>query len=128
MSWTRPAGLVSLGTPARLPALLSNTGQTALQYRLLDQPTDEAAPPRWLSVLREPSMNVLGTFLQAAPPRWLSVSPAAGLLLPGEKVSLTVTLLVRASEAAPFNAGEPLETFALLRLKNGRDLVLPVPS
>ena len=127
MSWTRPAGLVSLGTPARLPALLSNTGQTALQYRLLDQPTDEAAPP-WLSVLQEPSMNLLGTFLQAAPPRWLSVSPAAGLLLPGEKVSLTVTLLVRASEAAPFNAGEPLETFALLRLKNGRDLVLPVPS
>ena len=73
-------------------------------------------------------MNLLGTFLQAAPPRWLSVSPAAGLLLPGEKVSLTVTLLVRASEAAPFNAGEPLETFALLRLKNGRDLVLPAPS
>mgnify|MGYP006879450590 CR=1 FL=1 len=24
--------------------------------------------------------------------------------------------------------GEPLETFALLRLKNGRDLVLPAPS
>ena len=62
-------------------------------------------------------------------PPWLWLSPTSGLVLPRESESITATILVDASTAAPFNLNEAeLSELAILRLTGGRDLFLSISA
>ena len=89
-----------------MPFVLTRSGSTVAEYAFAPKPgTDTIVPP------------------------WLWLSPTSGLVLPRESESITVTLLVDASTAAPFNLGEAeLSELAILRLTGGRDLFLSITA
>ena len=105
-------GRVSFGHQATETALLVNEGKTTLQFCFVRASDDGA-----------------GDEADGACPPWLHLNPRAGLLLPGEAVSISATIDVQPPEAGALNYGEmTLDSILLLRLRNGRDFYLTVTA
>lgn len=78
---------------------VTNTGQVVLEFVFVPSPEESAVSKPWLSV-----------------------SPIAGMILPGEKATIKLTVHMTKTTAPPFNLGSnKLEDILILHLKNGRD-------
>ena len=55
-------------------------------------------------------------------PEWMSIKPIGGILTPGEKVEISITVLVDRNYSMDFNTGkQKIEHILILHLKNGKD-------
>jgi len=87
-----------------LPIVITNTGQVVAQFRLVPK-VDE---------------------IELCKP-WLSVAPTYGMLIPGEKTEIELTITIDNSTAHKLNTSrEVLEDILILRLENGRDYYISV--
>jgi len=98
-------GEVRYGQSITLPIQITNTGSVVAQFRLVPK-LDEKTVCK----------------------SWLKVSPAYGMLIPGDKpISLNSTLTVDKVTAQMLNSGrELLDDILILRLENGRDYYITV--
>ena len=79
--------------------VVENTGQVAAAWRFIPKP---------------------GEARMSKP--WLQMSPRYGMLLPGEKQTITVACCIYGGIAAAVMAGlEPLDDFLIIRLEKGGD-------
>jgi len=87
-----------------LPIVITNTGQVVAQFRLVPK-VDEVE-------LCKP---------------WLTVAPTYGMLIPGERTEIELTIAIDNATAHRLNTGrETLEDILILRLENGRDYYISV--
>jgi len=58
---------------------------------------------------------------------FITINPKVGLLLPGEKVTIAITVLVNNTSAADLNSGkDKLEDILILHLENGKDYFITI--
>mmetsp|Transcript_10286 Transcript_10286/g.15497 ORF Transcript_10286/g.15497 Transcript_10286/m.15497 type:complete len:830 (+) Transcript_10286:109-2598(+) len=87
-----------------LPIIITNTGKVVAPFRLVPKLEEEA--------LCKP---------------WVTVSPAYGMLIPGEQTEIEVTIAINNATAHALNTSrEVLEDSLILRLENGRDYYISV--
>ncbi|EJK59912.1 hypothetical protein THAOC_19817 [Thalassiosira oceanica] len=87
-----------------LPIVITNTGQVVAQFRLVPKGDD--------TDLCKP---------------WLAVSPTYGMLIPGERMEIELTITIDNVTANKLNTSrEVLDDVLILRLENGRDYYLSV--
>jgi len=98
-------GYVRYGQQLTLPIKVTNTGKVSAQFRFIAK-LDE-------TTLCKP---------------WMKISPAYGMLIPGEKEeTINFTLTLDNEIAGALNSGkEVLEDIVILRLENGRDYYITV--
>jgi phosphatidylinositol-bisphosphatase len=87
-----------------LPIVITNTGQVVAQFR------------------RVPKLDEV----ELCKP-WLTVSPTYGMLIPGERTEIELTIAIDNATAHRLNCSrEVLEDILILRLENGRDYYISV--
>ena len=97
-------GDVAYKMPTRRTVTVENTGQVRATFRFVPKLEEQ----------------------QSCKP-WLNVEPAFGMLLPGEKVDITLNIFVDEESARSLGCGEDtLEDILVMRLENGRDFFITV--
>ena len=97
-------GVVKYLTPQTRGVVLENNGQVLTQFQFIPklEETNICKP-------------------------WIWVSPTNGMLLPGEKILISITVLVDNRTAPKLNKGnDQLEDILVLHLVNGKDLFILV--
>lgn len=97
-------GQVSFGRAASQTMRLANTGQVPLEFSFISTPSRTSFSPSWLQI-----------------------SPDQGMLLPGDAIDLTFTMLVDSGSSAALNTrAEELNDILVLHLFRGRDYFIQV--
>jgi inositol polyphosphate 5-phosphatase INPP5B/F len=95
---------VRFGVPVVRSITLENVGRVPCRYRFI------------------PKLNET-----KAHKEWLQIHPAIGILTPGEKVQINLTVQINESTAYPFNLGkEKIEDIVILHLENGKDYFISI--
>uniref|UniRef100_A0A7S2LT51 Rho-GAP domain-containing protein n=1 Tax=Leptocylindrus danicus TaxID=163516 RepID=A0A7S2LT51_9STRA len=97
-------GEVRYDSKLTLPITITNTGQVLAQFRFVPKLEEvEICKP------------------------WIKVSPAYGMLIPGEVTTLEISITLDNATARALNAGEGiLNDILVLRLENGRDFYITI--
>lgn len=97
-------GEVRFGVPVTRTFTLENTGKVLCRWKFI------------------PKLNDTKPYKE-----WLQVQPNMGMLMPGEKVSVALTIVVAESQAPKFNlAEERIEDILILHLLRGKDHFLSI--
>ena len=97
-------GDVRFGVPVTRTFTLENTGKVLCRWKFI------------------PKLNDTKPYKE-----WLQVQPNMGMLMPGEKVSVALTVIIAESQAPKFNLSEErLEDILILHLLRGKDHFLSI--
>lgn len=97
-------GDVRFGVPTTRTLTLENTGKVLCRWKFI------------------PKLNDTKPYKE-----WLQVQPNMGMLLPGDKVSIALTIVIAESQAPKFNlADEKIEDILILHLLRGKDHFLSI--
>eukprot|EP00038_Savillea_parva_P030608 m.78922 g.78922 ORF g.78922 m.78922 type:complete len:749 (+) comp9257_c0_seq2:202-2448(+) len=97
-------GTLRYGQVCTVPITLTNIGKVMTQFRFVPKPDDDLAMPPWLVV-----------------------SPAAGILAPGESAELVFHAKVDYRTVGPLNRGEMhVDDIVVLHLENGKDIFVSI--